>query len=86
MINRRRLPETGAKGERNMMQQARSNSYLFGGNAPYVEEMYEASSTTRLGQRELARVFRRALQNVPATDGSGARRGARAGRQIPVAR
>ena len=25
-----------------MMQQYRSNSYLFGGNAPYVEEMYEA--------------------------------------------
>ncbi|MBC7731148.1 MAG: hypothetical protein H7306_04515, partial [Bacteriovorax sp.] len=24
------------------MQQYRSNSYLFGGNAPYVEEMYEA--------------------------------------------
>ncbi|MFM2328054.1 MAG: 2-oxoglutarate dehydrogenase N-terminus, partial [Pseudomonadota bacterium] len=25
-----------------MMQQYTSNSYLFGGNAPYVEEMYEA--------------------------------------------
>ena len=25
-----------------MMQQSRSNSYLFGGNAPYVEELYEA--------------------------------------------
>ena len=25
-----------------MMQQYRSNSYLFGGNAPYVEELYEA--------------------------------------------
>ena len=25
-----------------MMQQYRSNSYLFGGNAPYVEERYEA--------------------------------------------
>ena len=24
-----------------MMQEYRSNSYLFGGNAPYVEEMYE---------------------------------------------
>jgi len=34
--------ETGAKGERDMMQEYRSNSYLFGGNAPYVEELYEA--------------------------------------------
>ena len=25
-----------------MMEQYRSNSYLFGGNAPYVEELYEA--------------------------------------------
>ena len=25
-----------------MMQESRSNSYLFGVNAPYVEEMYEA--------------------------------------------
>ena len=25
-----------------MMQQSRSTSYLFGGNAPYVEELYEA--------------------------------------------
>jgi 2-oxoglutarate dehydrogenase E1 component len=25
-----------------MMQQSQSNSYLFGGNAPYVEELYEA--------------------------------------------
>ncbi|MFZ4693405.1 MAG: 2-oxoglutarate dehydrogenase E1 subunit family protein, partial [Burkholderiaceae bacterium] len=25
-----------------MMQQQFSNSYLFGGNAPYVEELYEA--------------------------------------------
>ena len=25
-----------------MMQQYRSNSYLFGGNAPFVEELYES--------------------------------------------
>jgi hypothetical protein len=37
-----RALDTGAKGERKMMQQYRSNSYLFGGNAPYVEELYEA--------------------------------------------
>ena len=24
-----------------MMQESRANSYLFGGNAPYVEELYE---------------------------------------------
>ena len=25
-----------------MMKQFQSNSYLFGGNAPYVEELYES--------------------------------------------
>ena len=37
-----RALETGAKGERKMMQQHRANSHLFGGNAPYVEELYES--------------------------------------------
>ena len=32
-----------------MMQEYRSNSYLFGGNAPYVEEMYEPEVFGRTG-------------------------------------
>ncbi|MBU2086494.1 MAG: hypothetical protein KKH10_02950, partial [Gammaproteobacteria bacterium] len=30
------------KGEAQMMRSFQQNSYLFGGNAPYVEEMYES--------------------------------------------
>ena len=42
MSNPSELRVPGRKVSENMMQQYRSNSYLFGGNAPYVEEMYEA--------------------------------------------
>ncbi|MBK6864365.1 MAG: 2-oxoglutarate dehydrogenase E1 component [Ideonella sp.] len=56
-----------------MMQQTRSNSYLFGGNAPYVEEMYEAYLDNPGSVSENWRAYFDALQNVPATDGSTAR-------------
>ena len=47
------------------MQQYRSNSYLFGGNAPYVEEMYEAYLDNPGSRaRQLARVFRRAAERA----------------------
>ena len=65
--------ETGAKGERKMMQQHRSNSYLFGGNAPYVEELYEAYLDNPGSVPENWRTYFDNLQNVPATDGSSAR-------------
>ncbi len=53
-----------------MMRQFQANSYLFGGNAPYVEELYEAlSRQSRVSARELARYFD-ALQHVPAADGN----------------
>jgi 2-oxoglutarate dehydrogenase E1 component len=56
-----------------MMQQYRSNSYLFGGNAPYVEEMYEAYLDNPGAVPENWRAYFDALQNVPATDGSASR-------------
>ena len=56
-----------------MMQQYRSNSYLFGGNAPYVEEMYEAYLLNPGSVPENWRTYFDALQHVPATDGSDAR-------------
>jgi 2-oxoglutarate dehydrogenase E1 component len=56
-----------------MMQQYRSNSYLFGGNAPYVEEMYEAYLDNPGSVPDNWRSYFDALQNVPAVDGSDAR-------------
>jgi len=53
-----------------MMQQYRSNSYLFGGNAPYVEEMYEAYLDNPGSVPDNWRAYFDALQHVPATDGS----------------
>ena len=55
------------------MQQYRSNSYLFGGNAPYVEEMYEAYLDNPGAVPDNWRAYFDALQNVPATDGSDSR-------------
>ncbi len=56
-----------------MMQQYRASSYLFGGNAPYVEEMYEAYLDNPASVAESWRAYFDALQHVPATDGSDAR-------------
>lgn len=56
-----------------MMQQHRSNSYLFGGNAPYVEEMYEAYLDNPGSVPDNWRSYFDALQHVPATDGSDGR-------------
>ncbi len=56
-----------------MMQQYRSNSYLFGGNAPYVEEMYEAYLDNPGSVPDNWRTYFDALQHVPAVDGSEAR-------------
>ncbi len=53
-----------------MMQQSRSNSYLFGGNAPYVEELYEAYLDNPGSVPETWRTYFDNLQNVAATDGS----------------
>src|SRR4029450_1970269 len=53
-----------------MMQEYRSNTYLFGGNAPYVEEMYENYLSNPGSVPDNWRAYFDALQNVPATDGS----------------
>jgi 2-oxoglutarate dehydrogenase E1 component len=49
------------------------NSYLFGGNAPYVEEMYENYLADPTSVPENWRTYFDALQHVPAADGSDAR-------------
>ena len=49
------------------------NSYLFGGNAPYVEEMYENYLADPTSVPDSWRAYFDALQNVPAVDGSDAR-------------
>ncbi len=56
-----------------MMQQYRASSHLFGGNAPYVEDMYEAYLDNPGSVTDAWRAYFDALQNVPATDGSTAR-------------
>lgn len=56
-----------------MMQQYRSNSYLFGGNAPYVEELYEAYLDNPGSVPDNWREYFDRLQHVPAVDGSEAR-------------
>ncbi|MGY2487857.1 2-oxoglutarate dehydrogenase E1 component [Cupriavidus sp. CP313] len=56
-----------------MMQQYQSNSYLFGGNAPYVEELYEAYLQNPASVPDNWRAYFDAMQNVPAVDGTSAR-------------
>ena len=56
-----------------MMQHYRSDSYLFGGNAPYVEELYEAYLDNPGSVPDTWRSYFDKLQNVPAGDGSAAR-------------
>ena len=53
-----------------MMQQSRANSYLFGGNAPYVEELYEAYLENPGSVPDNWRTYFDNLQHVAATDGS----------------
>jgi len=52
------------------MQQYFSNSYLFGGNAPYVEELYEAYLLNPGAVPDNWRSYFDAMQHVPAVDGS----------------
>ncbi|NMM28811.1 MAG: 2-oxoglutarate dehydrogenase E1 component [Glaciimonas sp.] len=53
-----------------MMQQFSDNSYLFGGNAPYVEELYEAYLNNPGSVSDNWRTYFDAMQHVPAVDGS----------------
>ena len=56
-----------------MMQEFRANSYLFGGNAPYVEELYEAYLDNPGSVPDNWRAYFDAMQNVPAADGTTGR-------------
>ena len=50
-----------------------ANTYLFGGNAPYVEEMYENYLANPASVADSWRDYFDALQHVPAVDGSNAK-------------
>jgi 2-oxoglutarate dehydrogenase E1 component len=53
-----------------MMQESRLDSYLFGGNAPYVEELYEAYLNNPGSVADHWREYFDQLQHAPAPDGS----------------
>ena len=53
-----------------MMIRNRNTSFLFGGNAPYIEEQYEAYLTDPNAVSNEWRGYFDALQGVPAVDGS----------------
>ncbi len=55
------------------LQQQTAASYLFGGNAPYVEELYETYLSNPGAVPEHWRDYFDALQHVPAVDGSNTR-------------
>jgi 2-oxoglutarate dehydrogenase E1 component len=60
--------------ETNTVYQAyQANTYLFGGNAPYVEEMYENYLANPGSVPDTWREYFDALQHVPAVDGSNAK-------------
>jgi 2-oxoglutarate dehydrogenase E1 component len=54
-------------------QAYQANTYLFGGNAPYVEEMYENYLVNPGSVPDSWRDYFDALQHVPAADGSSMR-------------
>jgi len=54
----------------NVTQAYQGNTYLFGGNAPYVEEMYENYLSNPGSVPDNWREYFDALQHVPAADGS----------------
>ncbi|MEK9952627.1 MAG: thiamine pyrophosphate-dependent enzyme, partial [Curvibacter sp.] len=62
-----------SKAASSIYQTYRDNTYLFGGNAPYVEEMYENYLANPGSVPDNWRDYFDALQNVPAVDGSNSR-------------
>ena len=61
------------KAAASVYQTYRDNTYLFGGNAPYVEEMYENYLANPGSVPDNWRDYFDALQHVPAVDGSDAK-------------
>jgi len=53
-----------------MMQDQRDNSYLFGGNAPYVEDLYESYLHDPASVADHWRDYFDNIKQVPAVDGS----------------
>lgn len=53
-----------------MMKAFQSNSYLFGGNAPYVEELYESYLDNPTSVPEVWRQYFDNMQSLPAADGN----------------
>nr|WP_315496513.1 2-oxoglutarate dehydrogenase E1 component [uncultured Rhodoferax sp.] len=60
----------GAGTASSVYQAYQNNTYLFGGNAPYVEEMYENYLANPGSVPDTWRDYFDALQNVPAADGT----------------
>ncbi len=56
-----------------MMQQYSSSSYLFGGNAPYIEDLYEEYLDNPGSVPENWRAYFDAMQNVPGSNGTDSR-------------
>ncbi|MBU0590464.1 MAG: 2-oxoglutarate dehydrogenase E1 component [Gammaproteobacteria bacterium] len=63
----------GTNQTSSVYQAYQGNSYLFGGNAPYVEEMYENYLDNPGSVSDNWREYFDALQHVPAGDGSNTR-------------
>ena len=53
-----------------MMKSFQSNSYLFGGNAPYIEELYESYLDNPSSVSDEWRAYFDNMQVVPAADGN----------------
>ena len=53
-----------------MMKSFQTNSYLFGGNAPYIEEMYENYLSNPGSVPDQWRAWFDQMQHVPASDGN----------------
>ena len=64
---------SGAATASTVYQTYQNNTYLFGGNAPYVEEMYENYLANPGSVPDSWRDYFDALQHVPAVDGSSAK-------------
>ena len=64
---------SGANTASTVYQTYQNNTYLFGGNAPYVEEMYENYLANPGSVPDTWREYFDALQHVPAVDGSNAK-------------
>jgi 2-oxoglutarate dehydrogenase E1 component len=62
--------ETRKKVNDSMMTQLQSNAYLFGANAPYIEQQYEAYLNDPAAVSDYWRDYFDTLQNIPAVNGA----------------